>query len=276
MEAKDPRRSHQRQGADVLHVCLIATFRWRNVGFSTLLLVQNEVVLQCLLAVVALQQRGQEPPVHRLRDAAPVVALPRQVVQRLDWGLIRVLVQEHLQLSHGDPQVVLRELVGDVPAQRPEESALLDHGVEEAKVEGQALELPATGAGFEKLLIADGVHVVGARHVSPQAFGSFIRHLHAILQNCDGELVGRIRSEPKAEILVNLFRVLLIQQPLQSGHPGRCQVTILEENPSTVLRSDVHESFRLRSLSLPQRDGSNLAAFLAGETIQVASWICAW
>ena len=61
-------------------------------------------------------------------------------------------------------------------------------------------------------------------------------HNSEIVAEGDKVLVGGIRSQPKAEILVNLFRVLLIQQPLQSGHPGRCQVTVLEKNPSTVLR----------------------------------------
>ena len=80
-----------------------------------------------------------------------------------------------------------RGLVGDVPAQRPKEPALLDDGVEEAEVEGQALELPAASAGFEELLVADGVHVVGACHVGPQSLGSLVRHLHPVLKNCNRE-----------------------------------------------------------------------------------------
>ena len=149
-------------------------------------------------------------------------------------------------------------------------------------------------------------------------------HNSEIVAEGDKVLVGGIRSQPKAEILVNLFRVLLIQQPLQSGHPGRCQVTVLEKNPSTVLQncraemntspgaSDVKLSFVAMSMSrsafgpcpCPSEmeatsrpflgcargcgpsghllsahrsclDLASQAKRLSGETIQVASWVCA-
>ena len=44
----------------------------------------------------------------------------------------------------------------------------------------RTLYQPSTGPA---LLIADGVHIVGARHVGPQALGCFIGHLHPILQD---------------------------------------------------------------------------------------------
>ena len=146
-------------------------------------------------------------------------------------------------------------------------------------------------------------------------------HNSEIVAEGDKVLVGRIRSQPKAEILVNLFRVLLIQQPLQSGHPGRCQVTVLEKNPSTVLqntrvhltsKTTTNLSFVAMSMSrsafgpcpCPSEmeatsrpflgcargcgpsghllsahrsclDLASQAKRLSGETIQVASWVCA-
>ena len=51
-----------------------------------------------------------------------------------------VLVDEHVELSDGDAQVRLVELVRDVPADRPEGAAHLDDGVEEAQPVEQLLE----------------------------------------------------------------------------------------------------------------------------------------
>ena len=55
-------------------------------------------------------------------------------------GTYVVLVDEHVELSDGDAQVGLIELVRDVPADRPEGTALLDDGVEEAQSVQQFLE----------------------------------------------------------------------------------------------------------------------------------------
>ena len=51
-----------------------------------------------------------------------------------------VFVDEHVELADGDTQVGLVELVWDVPADRPERSALLDDGVEETQPVQQLLE----------------------------------------------------------------------------------------------------------------------------------------
>ena len=51
-----------------------------------------------------------------------------------------VLVDEHVELAHGDAQVRLVELVRDVPADGAERAPLLDHSVEEAQAVQQLLE----------------------------------------------------------------------------------------------------------------------------------------
>ena len=53
-----------------------------------------------------------------------VVALPGRVAERHE-GDVRVFVQEHAQLARADAQVVLVELVRDVPPDGPELAALL-------------------------------------------------------------------------------------------------------------------------------------------------------
>lgn len=51
-----------------------------------------------------------------------------------------VLVQEHVQLLHADPQVGLIELVRNVPTQWTKFPPLLDQGVEETETVQQLLE----------------------------------------------------------------------------------------------------------------------------------------
>mmetsp|Transcript_82996 Transcript_82996/g.169159 ORF Transcript_82996/g.169159 Transcript_82996/m.169159 type:complete len:545 (-) Transcript_82996:1107-2741(-) len=275
VKAKDARRRHQGQVADVFQMLLVASLGRRHIGGAILLLVQDEVICQGFLAVVALQQSGQEPSVHGFCDSATIVALARQIVQCLDGRLIGIFVQEHLQLPHRDAKVVLGELIGDVPSQRAKEASFLDHRMEEAQVEAQAFESSVASAGVEELLVADGVHVVGPCHVGPQALGCFIGHLDPILQDRHGKLVGRIRSEPQAEVLVNLLGVFLIQQAFQARHPARGQVAVLKQDPASVLGGNVHEPFSLGTLTLSQRNAGDFTVFLCSKAVEVAPGICA-
>lgn len=68
-------------------------------------------VLQDLGVVEIREQGHQEAAVLRVRHFAPVVALPARVRERVE-GDGFVLVQEHLELAHGDAEVVLVELWG--------------------------------------------------------------------------------------------------------------------------------------------------------------------
>ena len=68
--------------------------------------------------VVVLEQHLDESAVFVVGDSAAVVALGRQVLERLERQLVGVLVDEDAQLRGRDAQVRLCELVGDVPAER--------------------------------------------------------------------------------------------------------------------------------------------------------------
>ena len=56
-------------------------------------------------------------------------------------GDLRVLHQEHLELTDADAEVARGELVGNVEAKRAELAPLDDHAVEEGEGQHQALEL---------------------------------------------------------------------------------------------------------------------------------------
>ena len=58
-----------------------------------------------------------------------------------------ILIEEHLQLPHADPEVSLVELVGDVPAEGTELPPLLDQSVEEAEAKEELLPLTLYGVG---------------------------------------------------------------------------------------------------------------------------------
>lgn len=69
--------------------------------------------------------------------------------------------------------------------------------------------------------ILDSVEEVHIRHwiaevrpedVESQSFRRFIGHLHSVLQNGDGELIGRITGKPQPEIWVDLLRIKLLEK----------------------------------------------------------------
>mmetsp|Transcript_88509 Transcript_88509/g.205945 ORF Transcript_88509/g.205945 Transcript_88509/m.205945 type:complete len:206 (+) Transcript_88509:1075-1692(+) len=205
----------------MLQVHLVPTWwRWDEGRWLPVAWVEkDEVLRQCLQGVVRRQQHCEEPPVHGLCDTAAVVALACEVVERLQGYLIRVFIYEHLQLPRRDPEIILCELIGDVPTQGSEETPFLDDCMEETQVEDQALEHRVVGATVEELFIGDWVHVVRARQVCSQTFRCLVRHLHSVLQDGDRELVGRIRCEPQAKAAVCLLGIHLLQDAFELGHP---------------------------------------------------------
>mmetsp|Transcript_66775 Transcript_66775/g.204363 ORF Transcript_66775/g.204363 Transcript_66775/m.204363 type:complete len:344 (-) Transcript_66775:4439-5470(-) len=212
VEPEDTGRRHQRQRGDVLQVRLVASRRRRPVhGPVSAGVEQLEIVLQRLNAVVLLEQRREQAPVHGLCDPASVVALASQVIQRRDWRLVGVIVQEHHELARGNAQVIFCELVRNIPPQRSEEAPLLDDSVEEAQAENEPLERRLVGARLEELLLRQRIHVVRARHVGPQALRRLVGHLDAILKNGHREFVRRVRREPQTETRIRFLWVRLLQ-----------------------------------------------------------------
>ena len=69
--------------------------------------------------------------------------------------------------------------------------------MEEAETEEHLLpDLLLLGAA-EEVGVADGVAGVGAQQVGSQALGRLVGHLHAVLQDAEGELVRWITGEPQ-------------------------------------------------------------------------------
>mmetsp|Transcript_83742 Transcript_83742/g.245555 ORF Transcript_83742/g.245555 Transcript_83742/m.245555 type:complete len:289 (-) Transcript_83742:3-869(-) len=129
VEAVNTRGHHQGHAADEVHDGLLAARRGH--GVHRVLETEGVALRGRPGAVVVGQERHEEAPVLLFRDAAAVVALAREVVERLELELLRRVIDEHPELPGGDAEVVLRELVWDVPAQGAEEAPLLDHRVEE-------------------------------------------------------------------------------------------------------------------------------------------------
>ena len=69
-------------------------------------------------------------PVPVVRDAAAVVDVPVDVLERRPWDHL-LLVEEHAQRLNGHLEVGGVEVVPDVPAERAELAPLLHGGVEE-------------------------------------------------------------------------------------------------------------------------------------------------
>mmetsp|Transcript_1527 Transcript_1527/g.5997 ORF Transcript_1527/g.5997 Transcript_1527/m.5997 type:complete len:549 (+) Transcript_1527:50-1696(+) len=146
-------------------------------------------------------------PVVVVRDAPAVVALAHEVRQRLQRHLV-LLVDEHLQLAHGDLEVGVVEAIGDVPAEGAVLLALLHEGVEEAQPEEQRAEgahLGALAAQVE-LVRLDGVGDVRLHDVGAEPCGGLVGHLDAVLQNCHRKVLRRVRREPQPEVGVRVLR----------------------------------------------------------------------
>mmetsp|Transcript_28121 Transcript_28121/g.65625 ORF Transcript_28121/g.65625 Transcript_28121/m.65625 type:complete len:421 (+) Transcript_28121:465-1727(+) len=142
-------------------------------------------ILDHLGVVKVVQHGGGGAPVVPVGDAPAIVCLAGRVPQGLPGDDVE-LVEEHLELRLADLEVALRELVGDVEAQGAKLSALLQQGVEEGQPEVQLLEVLGLLAPVEVAVLH---HKVGVKHVGSDPLGGLERHLDAVLQDGDGELV---------------------------------------------------------------------------------------
>lgn len=79
-----------------------------------------------------------------------------EVLQRGELHVL-VLIQEHFQLKHADPQISLVELVGIVPANGAEFPSLLHNRVEEAEREQELLEIARLSGFLKKLFVANWI-----------------------------------------------------------------------------------------------------------------------
>ena len=77
---------------------------------------------------------GDETDILIVGDSASVVDFWTQKVEHFVWNLL-ILIQKHSQLFLAHHQILICELVGDVPADRTEFTAILNDGMEETKSE---------------------------------------------------------------------------------------------------------------------------------------------
>mmetsp|Transcript_22137 Transcript_22137/g.48342 ORF Transcript_22137/g.48342 Transcript_22137/m.48342 type:complete len:214 (+) Transcript_22137:1762-2403(+) len=188
-----------------------------------------------------------------VRDLASVVALPCRVAERVirDLG---VLVQEHLELPHADAQVILVELIRNVPANRAELAPLLHDGVEEGQAEQQLAELLVLHAALKELGVADGVRGVGAQQTGTQALGRLVCHLDTVLEDGDGEDGAGVGGQPQPEVAIHLaLHQLLLRDELQGWQEALGQVAVLQHHPEPVLHTLVNPLLSHGPLPLPQR-----------------------
>ena len=56
----------------------------------------------------------------------------------------------------------------------------------------------------------------------------------------------------------HLVAIYLLNESLQGGHPGRCEMAVLEEDPPAPVHGLPHHGLGTRPLSLPQGNGGQL------------------
>ena len=241
---------------DIVVVCALGRYVIDAAGRQLVHVVVSDA------RVVEVAEYGLEAAaVPVVGDAAAVVALARHVGDGL-VGHVRVLVDEHLQLAHGDAQVGLVEAVGYVEAERTELASLLGERVEEAEAEEQALEhgLLVGLNGGEEDRIADRIVHVRLEEVHAQAGRRLVGHLDAVLQHRDGKLLRRIAGQPQAELGVRVVRAQLLAYLLERAHPRHGQVAVLQAHPGAVGLRLGDEARGDDALALAQRDGVELGA----------------
>ena len=84
----------------------------------------NDAPIPHMVGVVGPEDRHQCVPVMGVRDLPPVVAFSSSVREGL-IGDLGVLVQKHLDLADADAQVILIELIWNVPSNGSELSPFL-------------------------------------------------------------------------------------------------------------------------------------------------------
>ena len=205
------RRRIQRQRADVADVLIDRHRVDRGVDSALRELIPQ---FERVFADVNLEDLRYEPHVLVVGDPAAVVNLRAKVVQHL-VGYLLVVVQQHLQLPSADGQILVRELVRDVPANRAELPPVLNRGVEQAEPEQKPPVLLRLLAVVELLV----VHVhVRPEQVVPQPGRRFERHFHPVLQDRNREVAGGHACEPEPEVPVHAV-VNFLANPLEVRHP---------------------------------------------------------
>ena len=136
-------------------------------------------------------------PVPVVSDSAAIVALASEVGDRVKRQLL-ILIGEHLQLPHTDPQVRLIEAIRNVPAKRPKLAPLLNQCVEETQPKQQLLP---------HLLWHNEPSTLSLRQQCVHSMGE---HVKVIQRGGGGVAIYTARAQPEKCIVLNRrHRVLL-------------------------------------------------------------------
>jgi len=148
----------QRHRADVIHVVFLVARGQRVVDSRFRELAALD---QNLRVDVALEDALDQADVLALSNSATVVDLSTEHVQHCEGNLI-ISLDELLQLSAANNEILIGKGVRNVPADRTELTAILHNSVEEAEAEQEFLVNFRLGAFFELLC---GERVIGLEDI---------------------------------------------------------------------------------------------------------------
>lgn len=135
MESKHLRVWVERQGLDVVKIVFLVTWSDRVVNSTWRELVAFN---QDFRVDIALKNSANQTNILDLSHTTSVVDLGTEHVKHFVGNFI-VRFNELLQLTSADNQILIREGVWDIPANRTELSSVLNNGVEEAEAEENLL-----------------------------------------------------------------------------------------------------------------------------------------
>lgn len=189
---------HQRQIGDVLLVVVNAS---NSDGSVDTRVRELEVLVKQFWFDEPLDNGTDQSDVLVIGDSTAIVDLGSQELQHLVGNDI-VLIEEVLELLGANHEILIGELVHDVPADRSELASILNTSVEEGEGKSQLLVLVWLCAVIQRLLIVVGV---GSHQVRSETGRRLESHLNRTLQDTDREGGCGSGSEPDSEVLVVLI-----------------------------------------------------------------------
>ena len=116
-------------------------------------------------------------------------------------GHLVVLIDERHELPTAGNIIFHREGVGNIPPDGAKFPSVLDHGVKETKGKEQLFEHLRLVRLLEQRVVDGGV---GPEQIGPQAFGVFVGHFDAILQDLYGKGGGGHGREPQDKVFMDM------------------------------------------------------------------------
>lgn len=202
------------EGLYALEVVLVCT-HWRHL--ELLESSKLKLIKQNCLRHVLLEKCLEHSPVALISHSTAIIALTNEIVESLEGYHTAPISQisQLLQLSDGDEQVTLVEVVSDVEPYGSILSTFLHHGMEEAQREQHLGNLG---------LLCGCLHlhgIVGAHQVGLDATWRFVGHLDGTLHHRSRQIIGGVAGQPQSEGWVEFGALELLANLLQARHPTR-------------------------------------------------------